>query len=283
MSSAETLATAPPATIINPQQFGDYAQAWIAAAGSGRHLADAFQKQGYQRLTFASFDFQTVVWLVSTVGTRQIKAQFVLVPEQPTEAGKPTPSYFSIVLYAVDSLGGRISAYYLGSNAFTPLATAHDSTTDIPDIFAGSKEEANSGSPVAFDLAKTWLDNWTAHKITSELFTSNYGPLQGYTFEIGDFMDPLFYSQKYGKTQELHVCFALHEYHAAFPKQPSQSLTSTFGLVLRFYGTVPIDIHANNHEQGKAAQSVHSAFAQEAGQPFYDLSTPNPPGSYDPN
>lgn len=272
MHPVDTYVPAPPATIISPQLFSTYAQAWIEAASSDQYLAEAFQKSGCQRLTFASFDFQNVVWLVSTVGARQIKAQFVLVPEQRTADGEHAPAYFSVVLYAVDSLGGRISAYYLGSNVFTTVSEKPTAEAGYAAPDSSAKEDANSGSPVAFDLAKTWLTNWTNQKkISSELFTSNYGPLQGYTFELGDFMDPLFYSQKFGKTQELHVCFALHEYYAAFPKKNTPKLTSTFGVVLRFYGTVPL--------KGYDDKLVHAHSAvEEAGQPFYDLSTPNPPG-----
>ncbi len=280
MLPIKTPEPSPSAVTISPQQFNAYAQAWTEAVSSGKHLAEAFQKPGCNRLTFSSFDFQTVVWLVSTVGARQIRAQFVIVPEQPLAYDKPGPAYFSIVLYAVDSLGGRISAYYLGSSSCAKGGNGLTSGAKKPDIVDATgtaaeiapADDPSLGSPVAFDLAKIWLTNWVnQNPISSALFGSNYGPLQGYAFDIGDFMDPLFYSQKFGKTQELHVCFALHEYLAAFPKQPNQAITSTFGLVLRFYGTVPIQPY------GETKLRDSSAAAPEAGQPFYDLSEPSPP------
>jgi hypothetical protein len=280
MSSPEISVAGPKATIINQQQFSNYAQAWVQAAGTGNHLVDAFQKVGYERLTYASFDLQTVIWLVSTVGARRIKAQFVLVPPKHAEDAKHEPARFSVVLYAVDALDGRISAYYLGNNDFTPNIKQIDAEGDFGKVAddADAVGNTNVGAPVAFDLVKRWLTNWSSPKqqISCDLFSSKYGPLQGYTFDLGDFMDPLFYSQKFGDTQVLHVGFGLHEYHAAFTAKDEPSLTRTFGLVLRFYGTV-----ASDGTAVKAFSNTGAVNAGEPGQPFYDLSTPNPPGSYD--
>jgi len=279
--------TIPTATILSQNQFGRYAQAWVKAAGSGKHLPEAFHQDGCERLQYASFDFQTIVWLVSTVGTRQIKAQFVLVPANQDDEGKHTPAYFSIVLYAVDAMGGRISAYYLGDNTFTPSPkpTTGLTTTDKESFELGltghSAQVGSFGGPVAFDLVKKWLTNWTDQPtITRHFFSSNYGPLQGYSFELDDFMDPLFYSQKFGATQVLHVGFALHEYHAAFPKHDEQTLTRTFGLVLRVYGSTETpDASAGTEAKFTTWGYVTDAPGDEPGQPFYDLSHPYPPGA----
>lgn len=275
--------TTPAATIVNQHRFGRYAQAWVKAASSGKHLPEAFQKDGCERLQYAAFDFQSIVWLVSTVGARRIQAQFVLVPENQEEDGKHTPAYFSIVLYAVDAMGGRISAYYLGNNTFTPSTPAtNPSLGKAMDAERFSTDPSSlGGGPVAFDLAKIWLTNWTGQQtITRHLFSSNYGPLQGYTFELDDFMDPLFYSQKFKATQVLHVGFALHEYHAAFPKHDEEALTRTFGLVLRVYGTVETDTTGDALDSKQATWAYATdVYDDGPGQPFYDLSHPYPPGA----
>lgn len=278
--------TTPTATILSQNKFSRYAQAWVKAVSSGKHLAEAFQQAGCERLQYASFDFQTIVWLVSTVGSRQIRAQFVLVPENQDEEGNHTPAYFSIVLYSVDAMGGRISAYYLGDNTFTPLpkpkpkpASAPAAGKDLGDEYVQTEVLAQGG-PVAFDLAKIWLTNWTSQPvITRHLFSSDYGPLQGYSFSLDDFIDPLFYSQKFGATQVLHVGFALHEYHAAFPKHDEETLKRTFGLVLRVYGTTDSDeMDETTGEKMQIGRYATDASDGEPGQPFYDLSYPYPPG-----
>jgi hypothetical protein len=83
-------------------------------------------------------------------------------------------------------------------------------------------------------LAKQWLQTWTdAPKVLRTMFDSNItdASLQGYTFEIGDFLAMLFdLPQVAGET--LPVLFGLHEYYRPGP-QGDDVLAQTFGLVLR--------------------------------------------------
>jgi hypothetical protein len=87
----------------------------------------------------------------------------------------------------------------------------------------------------------------------------------------------------------LHVGFALHEYHAAFPKHDDETLTRTFGLVLRVYGTVDSDenteiiklVEGRDQEKQLRWAYVTDTLGDGPGQPFYDLSHPYPPGAND--
>ncbi|QKG54328.1 hypothetical protein [Hymenobacter sp. BRD67] len=227
--------TPPPGTFITQQEFNTYSAAWSEAISSGHNLPEIFQRTGQARLTYVKFSLQTIVWLLSTVGARSVKAQFLLKPDADLKQ-----SHFTLALYATDALNGRISAYYLADN---------QTSSDQPPF----------NDQIPHDLVKAWLQNWTAAKqVTPAMFASSYGPMEGYSFDIADFMDPLFAARTYDN-KEMHIGFGLHEHYPA----SGTELKQTFGLVIRIY---------------KTTQTAARVQDDPSDEPFFDLSHPFPPG-----
>jgi hypothetical protein len=252
--------------LLTQTEFDTVAAAWLAFIGGAS--ADAVQalfqtSQGRERQyqTYVRFDLaETVPLLLSTVGIARVAARFVLV-DVASEAG-PVEPRFRVVLYATDQLGGRISAYYLGDSEYhlippkPKLSLAPSATQDDADPVQGR---------VPFSLITNWLTAWTTavqqqHLKPAIFATSSYGPLQGYVFELDDFIDQLFLTPGYSQTQ-LYLNFDLKTYFPAYPeklKEPAQ----TFGLVVRLYAP---------------AKDTDVAGGTESG-PSYDMAAPVPPG-----
>lgn len=222
----------PTPSLLTPQQFEQYAAEWqkIASGAEGRALEQYFTAPGHGRRTYASLPVQHLVWLVSTVGIAYVRTRFLAI------AHDDHPTRFALALFATDAEGKRLSAYYLA---------------DVEDD--GSTLQQLPATQVPHDLVKTWLHNWAAAPaITPALFATAHGPLQGYTFEMGDFLEPLFTAQPFGD-QTLRISFGLHEYYPA-----EGPLTQTFGLVLRLHDPKKLD-------------------GDGSGDPFFDMSSPCPP------
>ncbi|RZK32160.1 MAG: hypothetical protein EOO63_02165 [Hymenobacter sp.] len=263
-----------PPRLLSQQQFNAYSAAWVDAVRHGDSLPAIFQQPGQPaKSSFVRFPLQDIVWLVSTVGSQRIKVQFLLKPDAGPDADPLRPR-FTMALFSADAQDGRISAYYLGKN------TAPTETTDNEQATQGNNDQplgsalvkaANIGGQLPHGLAGVWLKNWVnVAAVTPDLFTTNYGPLQGYVFDLQDFMDPLFYSQSFfndpeeAQNFELRIGFGLHEFYPAFPEGTTSK--KTFGLVLRIY----------QKDSQKPALAVPSNGSSE---PFYDLSVTSPPGA----
>ncbi|UOQ50756.1 hypothetical protein [Hymenobacter cellulosivorans] len=239
------MTTTTTANILSPGAYERRAAKWATILSKIK--SDALQQSflvatpaGQERLAYVSFPIQHIVWLMSTVGVRHIQARFLIATKKVDGQRHP---YFTLALYATDALGARVSAFYL------------------PSTYAGEPKPSELPTEQApHDLVKAWLNNWaTAPEITSALFANSYGPLLGYSFSVEDFMRPLFEAQPF-TNQELRVGFGLHEYYPALPVGAERAYT--FGLVLRLY-TPPTE---------ESAAAISSA-------PFFDLSTPCPPGT----
>ncbi|MFD1871470.1 hypothetical protein [Hymenobacter bucti] len=245
-------------TLLTQAEFDTYAAAWaqfISRDGAGE-VQRLFQPAGKLRQTHVSFDLvDSLVPLLSTVGLRRVAARFVLLP---AEVAGDSPR-FRVVLFATDALGGRISAYYLGAAAWVAAPKTDELLSE------------DAAGLVSFNLAKVWLRAWAApqQQLGPRLFGTAYGPLQGYTFELSDFMDPLFPAQQPappapGMVFSLRLYFSLKSYYPAYPEnleQPHQ----TFGLVGRLFppvGKVTDDDDASGTTGGSS----------------YDMAQPNPPG-----
>ena len=217
-------------SILTPEQFEQYSAEWLQIAGGpgGDALANCFAAPGHGRRTYASLPIQHLVWLVSTVGIVAVRTRFLAIAHQGH------PARFALALFAADAAGQRLSAYYLAETEEYPTRDALHATQ------------------VPHDLVKAWLHHWTAAPaITPALFATAYGPLQGYTFDAGDFLEPLFAAQPFGD-QTLRISFGLHEYYPV-----EGPLAHTFGLVLRL------------HDPQKLAGGSDD--------PFFDMSQPCPP------
>lgn len=222
--------------ILTQQEFDEYSAKWLSVASEagGSQLAEAFQNAKTERVLYLRFPVERITWLVSAVGVRKIKARFLLV----TENGQ---LHFTLALFATDDENTRLSAYYL------PLPSWVDSTAPVA-----------VGDPVPQDLATTWLANWKAtSNITPALFATQWGPLQGYNFEVKDFVSSLFAAQSF-QSKEIYIGLGLHQYHT--PDATDGSLTETFGLVLQL------------PEAGQAA-------VRAAADAYFDMAFPYPPNT----
>lgn len=212
-----------PSGIISQDIFNEYAATWLSVVANDAELNQSFQVSG-SKLLSVSFTMEQIQQLVSVVGAHYIMAKFLV-----TASG----SQFSLALYAADAERQRLSSYYIAGD-----------TTVVPSL---------PGEEVPDVLANQWLENWSnASPVTREMFASSLegAPLQGYTFDINDFL-ALFYDVTDIKGQTLLVHFGLHEYYRTVSGE--DKLTQTFGLVLRV-------------KDGDTSTD-----------PFYDMSAPCPP------
>jgi hypothetical protein len=196
-------------------------------------LANLFKK-GDNRLGSAIFTIEQIGQLISAVGARHICARFVAL-------NSPADPQFCIVLYAIDSQGYRLSAYYK-SQELLPVSNIHAPVTN---------------SQVVKTLATTWISTWAScDKIKKEMFDTHYGPLSGYRYDIDDFLQPLFdiTESEWGKSK-LQIDFCLHYYYT--PEQgEEEGLKYTFGIV---------------------NQLVPDAPDGSSGKQFFDMTMPCPP------
>lgn len=245
--------------ILTQSEFDTVAAAWtnFIQGASPAEVQALFQASApainqYQvsasfGLTSTPTDPSYLVAMLSTPGIAQVAARFVLLPPAEVGVDKPAAPRFRLVLYAADQRGARLSAYY--------QSDANWQTVEPQQLAA-------VGGLVPYNLIKGWLNGWTTAATTQQLrpalFATAYGPLQGYNFDLGDFLDPLFAAKTF-TNQRLFLRFGLKAYYPAYPESlaaPAQ----TFGLVVRLYS--PSD----------------EADGDELSGPSYDMSKPYPPG-----
>lgn len=150
---------------LDPVKFNTASAAWTDAVTSGGDLLHYFQNSvvspglpppppplPVNKLQYVTFSVDDMIALVSTVGVRYIRAQFLLMPVPP-EASEKHPEFeeykeykprFTVALYALDSLKCRISAYFAGAaGAMMPFIPAPGDEGCVP-----------------FDLVQHWLRAW---------------------------------------------------------------------------------------------------------------------------
>lgn len=221
--------------LLSPEEFNQYSADWreLISQPDSTTLPECFLAESGDRVQYVSFSIKRVAELVSAVGAKQVKARFVLLPVGGQKK-------FSLVLYAADDTQqaeGRKSAYYLADPSWTAAAST------------------GLGEPVPNNLAAEWLNSWqTAPGVTLALFATPDGPLEGYNFDLKDFLTPLFIDQPYDQ-QQIRVWLGLHSYYSP---TNLDTLTQTFGLVVRRYDPL--------QEVGRGDDDL-----------FFDLSTPCPP------
>ncbi|GAB3635452.1 hypothetical protein GCM10027422_10420 [Hymenobacter arcticus] len=282
------MAPQPPVHILDQHQFDKYAAAWSRHVSHHQDLTAVFQQPDGSPMQAVRLSFPIVEYLLSTVGAQQIKAQFLLKEEE-----KSGEKLFVLALYATDALGGRVSAYYL-AEYMPPVTTPTSNAVQLGATeHLGADDQVSSlGDQIPNELVHTWLNNWKQASLkTAHMFGSNYGPLTGYTFDMGDFLDSFFYANKF-KEKELLILFGLHQHYPAFPN--CYTLKQTFGLVLRIRQITDAapkteaDFAADREAFVKTISATNSyaeltkaaliqATGEDAGQPFYDFSRPSPP------
>jgi len=271
--------------LLDQHQFDKYAAAWRRHVSRHQDLTAVFQQPDGSPLRALSFSFEALQFLLSTVGAQRIKVQFLL--KKDDQSGE---KLFTVALYATDALGGRISAYYQAQYLPAPPAPAAHADNLGKTMLA----DDDLGTQIPNALVQTWVTNWkNASSVAAAMFGSNYGPLTGYTFDIGDFLNSFFYANKF-KNKELLLLFGLHQHYPAFPD--CYALQQTFGLVLRMHQLAndsPVaesDFSVNKKllsdtiaaastraELTQALQQWQATYDDTVGQPFYDYSKPSPP------
>ena len=224
--------------LITQVEFEKYAAAWARfrgrAAQHPERLQALFTKLGTEGLppsyqANVTFDVVTAITpLVSTVGIAGVMASFVLLPKAACE-GLPR---FRVVLSAVDALGGRISAYYLGDATWYAPPKSYSEP-------AGDKHthlRAATAGPVPYNLIRGWVLDWAAaalaHRLDPTMFATHYGPLAGYRFELSDFLNPLFTAGTFD-SKLLQVNLGLKSYYPAYPDSPPRPDCGPGGTPLR--------------------------------------------------
>ncbi|WP_146151512.1 hypothetical protein [Dyadobacter jiangsuensis] len=179
-------------------------------------------------------DFET---LVSTPGVAVIKVRFGFEPgENP----------FKLVLFGVDSAGQIITPYY----AHTPA--------DFREAGEGP------GGNVPDVLARQWIKYWERKghegEITSPLFRTQYGFLNGYNYPVKELLAALF---RFEKMPKIYLRFVLHRYFPAANEEVQKELTGSYAFGLLFQAI-------SNKEDGSGALGIDP----DSG--YYDLSAPCP-------
>ncbi len=166
---------------ITPEQYDQYTAAWAALIDSGdaTALEQAFEAPGGARLNFLNFSLDQIVALVTAPGVRSIKARFLLMPSPASG------SRFSVALFAADTpakdTSEPLTPYYIP----TP---APATTTQTVEPAPGPSTQLPRAEAVR------WLSDWantTPQDFTTDIFTTDSGPLQGGNFEVSTFQDPL--------------------------------------------------------------------------------------------
>jgi hypothetical protein len=224
-----------------PQFISDEVFAkWTAQWQALEHVKEPFGffKSEGKLLLGDFFDSTDLEALVSTPGISVIKVRFGF----ETELQK-----FKLVLFGVDSAGQIITPFY-----------AH-----APEDFREADDDGPGGN-VPDVLAKQWKKYWVekgeAGDITSPLFRSQYGFLNGYNYPVKELISALF---GFKQMPRFYIRFVLHRY---FPfvnevavKAPEASYT--FGLMFQ---AIPDKSGAD------------SALTIDPDSGYYDLSAPCP-------
>lgn len=255
------MAVTPPRIIIKKDQYEQYAAAWLALVSQpdAAQLAQAFVSEYAPRLPYMSFPVAAIIDLLSAVGVSQIKARFIVVPGKTAADAR-----FSLVLFACNAKGDRLTAYYRAQpprSAYAPLTRPVRAAT-----------KALAGEQVPQGLANIWLDNWNDKTLVlaSALFAQAAGPLQGYNFGVNEFLTPLYKLQPFKNPDrnsknkatgqgedEIRLYFGLHEFLG--PDSDGSTLTQTFGLVVR------------------ASRAKKAGGEEEVEEESYDMALPSPP------
>lgn len=230
-------------SIISQQQYTDYTNAWIdfIKEATADELTGLLRPDASKYLPCVSLPCEPLIWLLSTMGMRQVKARFALLP-----AASGAQARFAVALFATDEHDTPASAYYLATGTWQPAPA--------PREVCKTQSPENAHVPLA--LGNAWLAGWeAATTIEPTMFDTTPAParLQGYNFGVRDFVDPLFALESGITDQTLQVYFGLHTYYGATEGQAGPSRRQTLGLVLGLAGT-----------------DVHNAT-------YFDMAQPSPP------
>ncbi len=231
-----------PVRLIGTTDYQEFISLWLCALNdqNGKNDLSSYFKKNSKPITAILFSLDAIKYLVSSEGVVAIKAKFCI-----DNRVKASPT-FNIALFGVDNNGRATSAYYLG----TPTCNSYSTWAEIPDF-------PHSTIPSA--LAASWIKNWLNNKcyIVNKRFSTVYGYLEGYTFEMMDFLDAVFDEPL--KSNALCIHLAMHEFYKPGVTDEDDK-TSTFGLVLQGIGDPAEEFTPLNSDNL-----------------YYDISAPSPP------
>ena len=216
--------------IIGAAEANQYAADWLALIerADAAELCHSLRAVDGQQVAFVSFPVQHIVELVSAGGVQHIEAKFLLKPDS---AGQPR---VTLGLFATDTKQNRVSSVYLANEYSTAV------TAPAPALTAQPKTGPASHNEVANVLVNHWLQGWATNAATPTMFATPYGTLRGYSFEVGDFLSPLFQLTSFGQ-EEVRIHFVLHRYHAtngAGQEAPAQTL----GLAVQVWSPTALSL-----------------------------------------
>jgi hypothetical protein len=209
--------------LINQQLFNTYSANWIRVINDSdpKILQNSF-KLGDDAITGCGFSTTRIGQLVATVGATHIKVRFIVQPPAPGTEPK-----FSLALFATDALDARISSYYVPEVLYTDTeAFVCPSQPGLPAVHKNQ---------LHYVLAERWRQNWvdkSTEDIETDDFTTSYGPLRGYTYELQEFM-ALFLQLEALEDAMLKIHFVLHDYYRPDLITSIDTLAYTFALALR--------------------------------------------------
>ena len=235
-------------TGLLPQQAFDQAVAtWVELISRPDERAlQAVFTSDKQLVTGVGFPIERIAQLVSTIGAVRVKARFVVQALVP--GAEPQ---FLVALFAVDALDARVSSYYVPEHLYL----------EKPELGHAAKLPAQHihKNQVSSALAQRWMTNWAkAPAVLPAYFASHYGPLRGYTFELGEFA-AVFHHLRKLDDKLLRISFVLHDFYQPDPVG-GDMLAHTFALALS------LD-RKGNEEEGLAGKD----------DPILDMSMPCPP------
>lgn len=231
--------------IIKDRDYLNWTNAWSESEFSKASFTHLFAK-GQLGVWFSD---PSMLDLVSTIGLNTIQMRFGLGPNLGSDDEEE--KFFQVFMYGIDGLGTRVTPYY-GSKAIPPLlgdTTPHE----VPDV-----------------IAQRWKELWEKainnEDVGAADFTTNYGFLRGYSYDMRMVVDTLFPGPDI-EANKINVYFGLHQYlgREANPTNP----ICTFGLILHS------EIDKSNPDSEPKKGKKKAAAKEE--NVYYDLTTPCPP------
>lgn len=194
-------------TCITQTAYTTGQAAWSDAVNAdGDVLRSAFVISN-QRINCLTFPMTSVQEVLSAVGARYVRLDFLLIPTSTATTGG-----FTAVLYAVNDKGQPLTAYYGPATA-----------TVLPQLVGNGEVPAS--------LVTLWKNNWTGATVKKDLFMTTSGtgtptPLLGYRFDVDSIVSALFIA---GESPTMNLLFALHNY---FGPDSLTTQLNRFGVVL---------------------------------------------------
>lgn len=235
------------AGLLPQPAFDQGVSTWVALMGLPDERAlQAIFRADKQLVTGVGFSIERIAQLVSTIGAVRVKARFIVHALVP--GGEPQ---FLVALFAVDALDARVSSYYVPEHLYLEQP-ALSRAAEMPARTIHKNEVSSA-------LAQRWLANWAgAAAVLPAYFASPYGPLRGYTFELGEFA-AVFHHLRKLDDKRLRVSFVLHDFYQPDPVG-GDVLAHTFALALQL------------DRQMKTEEGV-----MDGDDPILDMASPCPP------